>query len=228
MAITKNNKNKNGKADTRLVSPINRTVKRVPRPRVNFDGTTLSGFGLATRDITAANIASHMFLVDCSGLFASVGSVKILEGVGRTLSPLTAYYQEYRYVNLKLQWIPHVAPGVADGGSSIYIGYLDNPENIFQRYSTAAAADITAVKGLRNFKSFNAWQGFTFNVPLTRRLPWFNVNTSLTTSDANDAVRAIQGACLVGYESIGAIADLGVWHYTYDVEVRGLNTTFST
>jgi hypothetical protein len=228
MAVTKNNKNKNGRADTRMVSPINRTIKRVPRPRVSFDGTTLSGFGLATRDITAANVASHMFLVDCSNSFSSVGGVKILEGIGRSLAALTGFYQEYRYTNVKLQWIPHVAPGVADGGASICIGYIDNPENIFQRYTSAAVTDIVSVKGLRNFKSFNAWQGFTYNVPLTRRLPWFNVNSTLTTSDAIDAVRAIQGACLVGYESLSAVIDLGVWHYTYDVEVRGLTTTFST
>jgi hypothetical protein len=169
-----------------------------------------------------------MFVIDCSNVFASVGSVKILESIGRALASMTAFYQEYRYINLRLQWIPHVAPGVADGGSSIYIGYLDNPENIFQKYTTGAALDIPAVKGIRNFKTFNAWQGFIYDVPLTRRLPWFNVNTSLTTSDAIDAVRAIQGALLVGYESIGPATDLGAWHYTYDVEVRGLTTTLNT
>lgn len=205
------------------------TVRRnVPRPKLSFDGTTLSGTEFTPNLITALNTASEVIVVDCSNFNGSVGVTKLIQSAALDLAGITARYNEYRYTNLQLHWIPHVAPGVQDAGSPMYVGYLDNPEYMATTFSTAAPADVANVKGIRNMKTFNAWQGWTYNVPLTRRLPWFNVNSNISTFVVETAARCIQGFVIVGAESITAGIDLGAFHLTYDVELRGLQTVLTS
>jgi hypothetical protein len=176
--------------------------------------------------ISAGFVTSSMYMVDCSINIITAGAKRV-QSINFDLNAVSIRYTEYRYTNVQFHWIPHVAPGVADGGSPIYIAYLDNPENITNSVASASPTDIANVKGVRSLKTFNAWQKFTYNVPLTYRLPWFNVNNN-TSWPIADVERAVQGAVLVGIESISAISDLGAFRVTYDLELRGLTTTFTT
>lgn len=221
------NKNKT-KKNSRQVNPLYRVPRRVPRPIANFDGSTLHGTHFANRDLTAANVASHNIIIDASNTFLSVGTVKVMEGVTRDLQGLVQRFQEYRFTSVTMKWVPHVAPGVADGGSSITIAYIDNPEAMAARLVATASDDIAVSKGIRNVQTFNAWQGFTYRVPLTFRRKWFSVNFTASTTIISEIAETVQGLVVWGCASIGAAVDLGAMHTVYTVELRGLNTTIST
>jgi hypothetical protein len=221
-------KNKNKNKRPARVNPTARRPQRIPRPLASFDGSTLHGTHFATRDLTVANQASHNLIIDCANNFGSVAVSKIFEGVGRDLTGITGKYQEYRYTSVTCKWLPHVAPGVADGGSSIVIGYIDNPELMLQRLASSAGNDIAAIKGTRNIATFNAWEGFTYYVPLSYRRKWFSVNTNTAYPDATAMDKDVQGMVVFGLESLSAAMDLGVMHTIYNVELRGLNTVLAT
>jgi len=221
------NKNKTKKNSSKP-NPLSVRPRRVPRPIVNFDGSTLHGTHFATRDLTAANVASHNVVIDCSSFFGSVSAVKIIEGISRDLSGITTRFQEYRFKSVTMKWLPHVAPGVADGGSSITIAYMDSPESVVNTIAQAAAVDISTTKGIRNVQTFNAWQGFTYKVPLTYRRKWFAVNTSTNYTIVSEADTTVQGLVVWGLASLSAAVDLGVMHSVFELELRGLNTTLNT
>lgn len=223
-----NNKTKNSNTRTsRKKQPPTMMVKRnVPRPRLSFDGTVLHGTEFTPNMTTLLNSAAQLLFVDCSNSNAAIGT-SLQQSAALDLAALTARYSDFRYLNMQVHWIPHVAPGVADAGSPMYIAYSDNPEQISNIGAFATATNLAAVKGYRNMKTFNAWQNWTYNVPLTRRLPWFNVNTN--ASNAVDVVeRSVQGLVLICAESISAGADLGAFHVTFDIELRGLQTVLTT
>jgi len=221
------NRNKNG-SSKRKPNPAHYVPKRVPRPIVSFDGTIMRGTHLATRDLTAVNVASHNLIIDCAGTFGSVLVTKIFESIGRDLTGITSRYSEYRYKSVTCTWLPHVAPGVADGGSSIFVGYIDNPELMFQSVALGPIVDNTNIRGVRNMKTFNAWQGFTYHVPLTQRRKWFDVNTITGYVSHDEFERSVQGMVIAGCTSIGAAVDLGQWRTVYEVEIKGLSTTFTS
>lgn len=198
-----------------------------PRPRVNFDGQYLNGSQIFIRELTAANVASHIFLADCSNVFSTGGS-GVVEGIARQLSGVTGLYQEFRFIKIQMSWIPHVSPGSSDGGSPMYIGWIDNPEIMVTACLASPLSVLAGVKALRTMKTFNSWQPFVYNVPLSRRLPWFNVNTNEVINDSNIFERSTQGAVVTGAESISAVADLGSWRVTYTVQLKGLTNFFST
>lgn len=219
------NKNKQIK---KRENPLYNVRKRVPRPMANFDGSTLHGTHFATRDLTAAFIASHNLVVDCGNSFVAVGGVKIAESIGRDLTGITSKYQEYRYTSVTVRWIPHVGPGNLDAGASIYMAYVDNPEVMWNAKAGASANDLVYAKSLRNLQTYNAWEGFTYKVPLTSRNKWFNVDLTPTYASPEAYARSVQGIVIAGMESLSAIVDLGVFHTTYDVELRGLSTSITT
>lgn len=219
-------KNKNNGSSKKKQSPIYSVQRAVPRPRVTFDGTFMNGTGYTDNVTTAASGASALLTFDFTNTKATTAA-KTTQSVGWDLTSFAGRYTQFRFIEARLTWVPRVAPGVADGGSAITIGYIDNPEIMFARISTLVAADIPAFKSIRNIKTFNAWQGFTYSVPLTRRLPWFNIN-SVNAYAIDEVERSVQGAAVVAYESINAIALLGQWHMTYLVELKNLNTGIST
>lgn len=224
----KSKRNKNGTSKS-LVDPIRRPKPGIGRMRLNFDGNTLHGTQFLPRAITAGFRAATILMVDASSTNTTGFSAEIgIAGASNGLNAATKIYGDYWYTSMQLTWIPHVAPGVADGGAPIYIGYVDNPEVISGLTTATSASLITTSRSTRNVKTFNAWQPFTYNVPLTKRLPRFNVDTTNTYLTANDVERSVQGAVVVGYEAINAVADLGQFRVTFNMELRNMNVNQST
>jgi len=219
---TKNQNNRNQR------SPMTVAQRRVPRPVVNFDGSTLHGTHFANRDLSALNVASHNIVFDCSNSFGAVGGVKVRESVSRDLGGVVQRFLEYRFISATMKWVPHVAPGVVDGGSSITIAYIDNPEAMAARTTAIASDDIVVSKGIRNVKTFNAWQGFTYTVPLTQRRKWFSVDLNTDYTIISNVAETVQGLVVWGIQTLSAAVDVGAMHTTYTVELRGLNSTIST
>jgi hypothetical protein len=219
----------NGIARGARLNVVNNPPRSIPRPKVNFDGQFLNGTQFFSRELAVANAVSHVFMLDTSTITQVSGAAQV-DSMARSLYLIPSFYQEFRYTKVQLNWIPHVSPGSNDGGSPCYIGYVDNPEIISNITSGTITTGtiLNGVKGLRGMRSFNAWQPFTYNVPLTRRLPWFNVNTNEVATDVNIAERSIQGAIVFGSDTISAAADIGVWRATYTIQLRGLTITFGT
>lgn len=223
------NRGNGSKATKRAVDPIRRRQPGPGRLRLNFDGNTLHGTQFYPSATSILNRAGTVIPVDCSsantlGGGANVGFASAANG----LTAATSIYADYWFTALQLHWIPHVAPGVTDGGTVVFIGYLDNPEQISALQAMTAAQLGVVVRSLRNVKSFNAWQPFTYNVPLTKRLPKFNVNLNTAYNDANVLERSTQGTVIVYYETISAAVDVGQFRGIYDLELRGMNVTQTT
>jgi hypothetical protein len=216
------------KKNTRQTNPLAMTQRRVPRPVANFNGSTLHGMHFATRDLSAVNSASHNIVLDCGNTFSTVAAVKIVEGLTRDLSGIPSRFLEYRITSVTMKWVPHVAPGVADAGSSITIGYIDNPEAMVARIAALATDDITVSKGLRNVQTFNAWQGFTYKVPVSFRRKWFSVNSNASYTLISEVAESVQGLVVWGIQTISAAVDVGAMHSVYNIELRGLNSSIST
>lgn len=205
--------------------------KRGSRPRRNptamvssraknsfsFDGTFLNGNLYADGSSTTSNIGSDFHQVGTDTNF----------GITRAFTNMVKQYREYRFTKLVIHWIPKVSPGVSDGGSQIHVAHTDNPEQMsfIMNGATTTAQRRNFTIGSKNNVAFNAWERFTWNVPITRRLPWFNVNTAATSiTDINELSRAAQGLLVVGYASnSAAVTTLGTMKFDYHVELRGLD-----
>lgn len=195
--MTRRNNKRNKRAKT---NPMMRKVAGPPRPRLNFDGTSVSTVFYDGQVVTAANQGATFYAVDCSAA----------SGANRTVTAITGLYSEYRYNNLSVDWVPAVGPSNADAGSRIYFGYLEGPERmaLFLNVGTTVATRIAIVKGLRNVRSCNAWERFTYNVPLTWRRKVFDVNTTAGSS-VDELERATQGLVVIAIESITAVVATG-------------------
>lgn len=207
-------------------------MKRVSRPRRNpmtarpggqgkttfsFDGTSLNGILFFDTAVTASNIGAD---ITEAGVDTNIGA-------SRAFTAMVKQYREYRYTKMVITYIPKTSPGVADAGSQIVMAYTDAPELIstMQNVATTNTARRNLAIGARNNIEFNAWERVTWNVPLSRRLPWFNVNTAMTSITAVDEIeRSIQGLVVMGYSSVSAAVVLGTFRVTYHLELRGLNT----
>jgi hypothetical protein len=191
---------------------------RTPRNSFAFDGSNLHATIFVPATITTANIGTDFQQIGTDSAFAPC----------RVMNNMVRQYREYRYRKVVCQWIPSVGPASIDAGSRVHIGWIDNPEQS-SNYQlgvaplNTAALRVPFVKGLRNVFTFNAWERITWNVPLTRRHPWFDVNTTDPASDINMFDRAVQGMVVQAYESVSAAVVLGTLKITFDVELRGLN-----
>jgi len=209
-------KNGNGRA-ARNKRKANPMTQRIPRLRMRernnrFDGQYGNFREVSVDLVPAAGVARQFFFVDCDAT-AAMGAVG---------SGIATLYNEYVYESLTMRWFPKVAPGVADAGSQIYIAYIDNPEKMEVMIGLTAAQTVAAVKLIKNAKFFNAWEQVTYSVPLTRRLPKFNVNiTNGHTADENE--RSTQGLLIVGAESITATPILGTFVSDSCVKFTGLS-----
>lgn len=204
-------------------NPLIRPKVRVPRPMVNFDGQFLNGTHVYIPDTTAVNTSHHIFFVDCGTVSSNAGFI-VKESVPINLDSITGKYNEYVYESLQLEWIPAVAPGVADGGSQIMVTYIDNPEQMVGVNVMTTAQAISMNTLVRNMRSFNAWERMSINVPLSRRIKTFNVNsTGTVVSDINAVSRSIQGLVLVTYQSVNSSVVLGSWRSRYRIKLMGLN-----
>jgi len=119
-------------------------------------------------------------------------------------------YSEYRYKRLTLEWVPAVGPGASASGGKVYVAYIDNPEQMNSWLSASVATNLARIKLMRNTEVFNAWENFTYSVPLSYRKPWFDVN--LTTGNTVDELdRSTQGLVIFAAETVGATDTIGSW-----------------
>jgi hypothetical protein len=225
MARINKNKNKNvsvARRDPMMVGP------RRPRMKVNFDGQFLNGTTYTATVFTALNSASGVYFVDCANTARTGNTSNNQEqSIASSFNAMTALYNEFVYRSLVCEWVPLVSPGVADGGSQCYVSYIDNAEDIERFVGATTASVIGAAKFGRNTKFFNAWERFTYTVPLTNRRKTFDVNQNNSyIVDSTD--RSVQGAVLFGANAISAAISLGSWRFRYIIELRGLNNNLST
>lgn len=217
------------KADKRKINPLYRPKPRAMKMNVNFDGQYLNGTHNYFNVTTLLNQATHLLFVD-GGTTSSVSGSITKESVPVNLDGIVAKYNDYVYESVSLEWMPFVAPGVADGGSQIMISYIDNPEQIVTVNNFATPASAVSMNALvRNMKTYNAWERFTYNVPLTRRNKEFNVNsTGTVVTDVNAVNRSVQGLVVITFQSPSASALLGNFRSRYRIKLLGLNYGQST
>jgi hypothetical protein len=195
------------------VNPLHARRKRVPHPKAIFDGQLGHFRFVTTETVAAANLAAQFLTIDVAASGSAAGAAG---------ASIANNYSEYVYHKLTLEWIPSVGPGVAAAGGRGYIAYYDNAEQMVVVAGGTAAAGIAANKIARNGKTFNVWERFVYNVPLTRRKKIFDVNnTNNFTVDVVD--RSTQGLVNIGFESIGATDALGRWSIVSEIELRGFN-----
>jgi hypothetical protein len=231
---SKNKTTKNGKLNASRnmsrykTNPIYRNP--VVRPRINFsfDGQILNGTGFSAPMVTLANIASAVYYVNCSNNISVFPTAnKYIQSVALDYNTITKVYNEYKYHTLQCHWLPFVSPGVTDGGSQVYVAYVDNAEEIAALDIATAANTFNTSKAARNMKFFNAWERFTYNVPLSSRRKMFDTNLNdVIIADTVD--RGIQGAVVVGSASGPTPVSLGQWRFTYTLELRTLNNQLTT
>lgn len=186
--------------------------------KFSFDGTNLHGTIYVNSSVTAANVGTD---------FQQMGTDSGL-APSRVMNSMIRQYREYRYNKVVFQWLPIVGPASTDAGSRATLAYIDNPEQVFNFQTNAAPLNTAAlrvafVKGVRNAFTFNAWERVTWNVPLSKRKPWFDVNTSEGAYDVNVIDRAVQGMVVQAYETVSAAATIGLVKISFDIELRGLN-----
>lgn len=176
-----------------------------PRNRLNFDGQVFRGI--------------HHLPIVTTGATNTVFSVHSIDVQSNANAIITNYasmmnfYKEYKVMALTLEWIPAVAPGVADAGSEILIGTTWNPEQIvsYQSGVGTPGTQIGIMRSDRTVRSFNAWERFSYTVPIHQRRKLFDVDVNpgsyLTNVDIVD--RTVQGAIIVGAQSVNASVSLG-------------------
>lgn len=186
-------------------------LQRVPRPRVGFDGSkvrVVTTFGMTTAIL---NQADSIFSLDTS-----------VTGAVQTYTGLLNSYAEYRFLDMTVTWIPAVAPGAAAAGGSGYIATYFNPEQMVALYGMTIPQVVQATKTTRDFKPFNVWEKFTYNVPMFKRRPWFDCNSNILTNvDVFD--RSVQALVVAGFDTIGATDSIGRFSIKATLEVRQLN-----
>lgn len=223
------NKNKRGLIKKQRPNPAYSSNAVIPRMNFNFDGQMLNGLQFGVPALTLTNGAAAIHLLDCSNTATNGITANILvQSVSQTLSGITARYAEYIYRAVTFTWMPFVAPGVADGGSQIYVAYQDNPENLASLAISSVTAIFDSAKASRNMKCFNAWERFSYTVPISARRKSFDVNTTTTIGATDTYDRSVQGAVIVGYSSLSASATLGQWKISYHLELRRLNNVNTT
>jgi hypothetical protein len=153
------------------------------------------------------------------------------EGINRAGADIVKHYQEYKYTSALAEWLPAIGPSATDSGARIFIGYIDNPELIVTYKAATEANKAAMVKALANVKTFNAWERFTYKVPLTFRRKMFNVDPTIATPSNEETDRAIQGLVIIAYNTINntvASGVLGQWRLASTTWLKGFTATTLT
>ncbi len=153
------------------------------------------------------------------------------EAMNRSGLDVIKHYQDYRYMSAAVEWISATGPSGVDAGASVFIAYIDNPELIVTYKAASDVNKFTMVRNTANCKSFNAWERFTYRVPITYRRKWFNVDTTISTPNNEETDRAIQGLVIIAYNSISttvSAATLGQFRLTSTTRITGFTATILT
>jgi len=194
-------------------------------PRLNFDGSNVSCTTYTGVPVTAANVAKGIITVDCD----SATNPAVTSGAANVVATsVLGLYSEYRYNSCRIEYVPSIGPAGTDAGSRLHIAYIDNAEKMSAFLAAGVAASLNLVRGCRNVRTFNAWERFTYNVPLTWRRKVFDTNTNTAVASVDLYERATQGMVIVAVESISAIVTLGTFKIDSSIRVEQLNLTLTT
>lgn len=222
--MTKRKQNVGAKQQRRRQNPLERAVNKPGRPRMSFNGQDISSTlysGQSAIGSVTARTGADWQAIDCSST----------EGANRAGIDVIKHYQEYRYTSCSVEWISATGPSGTEAGASIFIAYIDNPELIVTYKAASDATKFAMVRSAGNCRSFNAWERFTFRVPLTYRRKMFNVNPTIGTPSSEETDRAIQGLVIIGYNSIGntvAATALGQFRITSNTHITNFTATTLT
>jgi len=213
---------KRTKANKRRRNPLYKSTG-IPRPKIGFNGQLLSTTAYASQSATdATKQGADYFTLD-----ASAG-----ESVARAGFDVLKHYEDFKFRSAFLEFQPSVGPAGTDAGSKVYIAYIDNPELIVTFKAAATrAAQLSIVRNVRNVKSFNAWERYTYRVPVSFRRRWFSTNPTVGSPSPEETDRSIQGMVVVAYESITAslgVGALGLWRIGSVMELRNFNASVLT
>lgn len=211
------------KAGKRRANPLARTPG-IRRPRISFDGQTITSTLFTDHSLGAANLVTDWQSLDCSAG----------EGINRAGADVIKHYQDYRYTQAMVEWLPKIGPSSVDAGVRVSLAYIDNPELINAYKAAGAATRVTICRNAANCKTFNLWERYVFRVPLTYRRKWFNVNTVIGSATNNEETdRSIQGIVCCVIEGIvssagPAAGTLGQYRCTSTTALQGFTATSLT
>jgi len=200
-------------------------MTRIRGPKLNFDGSNVSCTTYSGVPISVANVAKAVITIDCD----SASNPAVTSGAANVVATsVLGLYSEYRYNSCRIEYIPSIGPAGVDAGSRIHIAYIDNAEKMLAFFTASAAASLNLVRGCRNVRTFNGWERFTYNVPLTWRRRVFDTNTTTGVAVVDLYERATQGMVIVAVETISAAVILGTFKVDSSVRVEQLNVTLTT
>lgn len=198
------------------MNPLYRPTPRIPRPRAITNGNMFSARTYFTNETVAASP-----FISATNIWLDAGSSSsVLSG----WQSVVALYAEYLVQKCTLQWMPFVAPGVADAGTKCHVAFFTNPEQMTSLSAASAATRLTAIKQNRNSVSWNAWERFSYRIPLNNRRKKFDVNNTITRAE-DTMDRSTQGLIAMAFEGITANAVIGQAITDVDVRLEGLTNT---
>jgi len=209
--------NSKPKMAKRKVNPLFRGRQGIGRPKIGFNGHEVTSVLFTDHSNGTSNLITDWQQVDCNNA----------EGINRAGTDVIKHYQEYKYLNAAIEWIPKIGPAATEAGARISIAYIDNPEHMLDFESTSAANRLAITKSTGNCKTYNAWERFTWRVPLTYRRKIFNIDpdfTAIGSRTIGEFERAVQGKVCIAIETVGATtsaAALGQWRCTSTTTVTG-------
>ncbi len=210
---------KRSSARKRVTNPLMRkTGANKSRPRLSFNGQVIESVTHVDASITASNIGGDFHTVDCNNA----------AGINRGAASITSLYQDYKYLQASVEFLPFFGPSSPEAPGRIYIAYMDNPEMMVVWKTASPANKVAFVKGLPGVKIYNIWERFTYRVPLTYRRKWWNVNVNQVTPGAEETERSSQGMVVIAIESISAAVTVGRWLLRGRTQLQGLTQAQST
>lgn len=212
------------KMSKRKTNPLYRRRQGIGRPKIGFNGQELYSVAFVDHSLGAGNLVTDWHQVDCNSG----------EGINRAGIDVIKHYQEYKYLSAGIEWIPKVGPAGAEAGSRINIAYMDNPElmNVFE--NAAPATRVAMIKAAATCKTYNVWERFVYQVPLTFRRKMFNVDPTVPAVGARsneEFERATQGKVAICIETVAAApaaGTLGQWRMTSNTYITGFTATIVT
>lgn len=215
-----NKRNKNSRTRTgKRINPMSRIMARPQRPIVSFDGTVLNNSFIFSSATVASNYFATQYYI----------SAVQTNGVAQNMVDLMKHYSEYKYLKATAHWIPQIGPGQAGAGGICYIAYVESPElmTIYNALATDALK-VAAIKGMRDCITWNTWERFTYNIPLTNRRKQFDVDIAPASISNDELDRSTQGSLIFGIEGINASETLGKLRANVVIRLHGLTTNMNT
>lgn len=208
------NKGKQRVGSKKKLNPMYRAPGVPRRVNVTFDGTVVNGIDFtASASTDAANNGNQRFRLDCSNI----------DSVSTGVSGITKFYNEYKYLSASLIYEPSTGPSSPEAAARIHIAYLDNVEKYLNWIGATSANKLVILRGIRNAKTYNAWERFTYNVPVTSRRKLFDVDNN-TGETVDELDRSSQGFIIICIESVLPSASAhGVWRKVCAIRLTGLD-----